>query len=145
MGDAEVPTNQMGQLRRPARALIGWMNPNQARLWLAGWRQDLAGNEEHVRKVERANTTVAARVAGLNQTNAVNPAPPELAAHVEALRTDPSGALYFNEGWEVATTDLSRICAIQPHVFTDQAAQRVAGIEGDNILALAAASLPITP
>src|SRR6266516_2707750 len=129
-------------LQRPARALIGWMNPNEARLTLAGRRTD-ADHPEHALCVEQARAAVAGRVPGLDQTNLVREAPVELREHLEALRQHPAGAPYFNEGWTVGLADLRTVCAIQPHVFVDHASQRVAEVDPGDLRSLASVSLPV--
>ncbi len=49
----------------------------------------------------------------------------------------------FNEGWDVALVDLSRVCAYQPYVNSDQAIERVEGIDGSDVTALASLTLPL--
>ncbi len=129
-------------LQRPARALIGWMNPNEARLTLAGRRAD-DHNPEHSIHVEQARAAVAARAPGLDQTDVIQDTPGELSAYVEALQHHPAVLPYFNEGARVALVDLTRVCAIQPNVFVDQAAQRVAEVDGHDWVSMASVSLPL--
>lgn len=129
------------QLQRPARALIGWMIPEEAAQWLAGPGQSVA--DEHREAVRRARATVASRPGGLDQADAISAMPAGLAEHREALRKNPASAPYFAEGWDVAIADLSRICAIQRHVLTDDATARVNDVDPGDVLSVASVALPI--
>jgi hypothetical protein len=142
-GENVPPINAVSQIQRPTRALIGWMTLDDAKLWLAGRRIDQQPREEHTQRAERARAAVASRPFGLDQSNLIGAAPENLAGHIEALRQHAAGASYFSEGWEVAIADLSRVCAVQPQVYTDQAAQRIAGVTASDVVSLASISLPI--
>src|SRR5438132_14025966 len=89
----ETMPGSLSGLQRPARALIGWMNPGEARLTLAGRRAD-GEHLEHGTRVEQARAAVVARVPGVDQTNLISEAPAELLDHVAALRQHPAGAPY---------------------------------------------------
>jgi hypothetical protein len=39
---------------------------------------------------------------------------------------------FVNEGWQVVIADLSKICALQPHINTDRAIQRLNGLQADD-------------
>jgi len=136
-------TKSVGQLQRRGRALIGWMNPDEARLSLAGRKVDQRDHQEYVQRVEQARAAVASRPPGIDQTNVVSVVPDALSDHVEALRQHQSSAPYFNEGWRVAVVDLSKVCAAQPSIFSDQAVERVVGVDEDSIVSLATVALPI--
>lgn len=129
------------QLQRPARALIGWIGFEEAARWLAGPGQQPTA--EHRERVEHAHGAVVARTAGVNYDNVISPAPAALAEHIAALRTNPASLIYFQEGWDVAVADLSRVRAIQRHVLTDDATERVAGADPGDILSIAAIALPL--
>jgi len=49
----------------------------------------------------------------------------------------------FAESWAVALVDLTRVCAFQPLVFSDQAVDRVKGIKPQDLSAIAGVSLPV--
>jgi hypothetical protein len=85
---------------------------------------------------------VAARAEGLDQEGAVFGAPPELAEHESALRERYPAM--FDEGWVVRMADLSKLCAFQPVVYTDQARERaaVAADKDGDVRQLAALTLP---
>jgi hypothetical protein len=129
------------QLQRPARALIGWMAPDEAAQWVAGPGQAIG--PDHRATVLRARAAVAVRAATVDQTNVITEAPTSLTEHREALRSNVASAPYFQEGWDVAMADLSRICAIQRHVLTDDATQRVAEVDGLDLTSIAAVALPL--
>src|SRR3989442_4304856 len=133
---------EMNKTMCPARALIGWMNEEQALLTLAGRRADQQVCPEHIQRAEQARKTVASRPAGVDQAHLVGPVPDDLVGHIETLRQHPASAPYFNEGWRVAIVDLSKVCAAQPSIFSDQAVERVVGVDADSIVSLATVSLP---
>jgi hypothetical protein len=73
----------------------------------------------------------------------ITPAPALLNEHIAALRNNAASVQFFQEGWAVAVADLSRVCAIQCHVLTDDAMQRVADVDTNDVRGIAALSLPI--
>jgi hypothetical protein len=85
---------------------------------------------------------VAARPEGIDQLDVVRePSGDDLHDHLERLRAG-AGAAYFDDGWRVALVDLPRVCAFQPSVFTDSAAERAAGVDPSDIAQLARVTLP---
>lgn len=110
---------------------------------LASNRFDAAPTAEHIELVKRAREGVAARVEGLDQDGLITERPAELDEHVNALRAVPSAMPLFNEGWDVALVDLTRVCAFQPLVFSDQAVERVQSVDGEDIKSIASLTLPL--
>jgi len=141
---AEEPPERPGvtQVRRPARALIGWMRSEvaQATLLAGSTEPDAAASVT----AERARRAVAARPEGIDQDGLVRPAPPELAGHICELQASQAAQPYHAEGWRVALVDLTRVVACQPFVVSDQATNRVAAIDPDDLAAVAALTLPTT-
>jgi hypothetical protein len=129
------------QLQRPARAVIGWMAAENGAQALAG--PGLPITTEHRDRAVAARAHVSARTAWTPQQNVISPAPESLNEHIIALRNNPASAQFFQEGWEVAVADLSQVCAIQGHVLTDDATQRVAAVDPGDIRDIAALSLPL--
>jgi hypothetical protein len=128
------------KLQRPTTALVGWMAFEEAAQWVAGQGQPIT--EEHRAVVQRAHELVAAR-GPAERTNPITAVPAALTEYVVALRANPASAMYFQEGWEVAIADLRRLRAMQPRVLTDDATERVAGVDPDDIQAIAAVALPL--
>jgi len=56
------------EVERPARALLGWMSPEEARLTLNGSWQDTGATTDQDQAAERARTAVAARPSGIDQS-----------------------------------------------------------------------------
>jgi hypothetical protein len=71
------------------------------------------------------------------------PAPTDLANHIEQLRQSGTAAAFFDEGWTIEVVDLRRVCAVQPNVFTEEAAQRSAGVDANDVTSIATVTLPI--
>jgi len=127
---------------RPARALLGWMQRDEAIKAQAGQRADIQ-LPEYEERASRARMAVAARPTGIDQTSLIREAPQELQEHIGALRQAPGAAQYFQQGWRVCVADLRMVCALQPTVFTDQAVERTLGVRPDDLTNIAAISLPI--
>ena len=115
---------QFTQDRRPARALIGWMRPQQAHA-LQGGTAGPDAAAQAVAATERARRAVAARQSSVDQEGIIHPAPAELSEHIHALQAHQAAQPMHAQGWKVALVDLTRVCACQPFVVTDQAAARV--------------------
>jgi hypothetical protein len=133
----------VGRLERPARALIGWMSTQQAELAMSGNRMNETLSPEYTARAQQARDAVASRAVGLNQDNLVANAPDTLHEHIAALQNTNIGATFFQEGWNVALVDLRKVCVVQPTVFTDHAQERAQGVDPDDIVSIAAVSLPL--
>jgi hypothetical protein len=131
------------QLERPARVPLGWLPSERGELFLASNQTGVELTETQRARVRDARDAVAARPAGIDQTDLVSALPPELADHVARLGMTPSGAGMRAEGWDIAMVDLERVVAFQPSVFTDTATQRVAGLDPDDLRSIAELTLPI--
>lgn len=131
------------QLLRPARALLGWLPDDRARLILVGNQQGIPPSDEQIERARAARAAVAARPADFDSSGVVTTAPPELDGHIATLRQHPVVAPLFNDGCQVSLVDLRRVCAVQPQVFTDSAEERVSSVDADDLLSIAAVSIPI--
>ncbi len=139
----EKPSNGSARIQRPARSLIGWLEPQQAQLILAGQRQDLAGTPEHIARASDARSAVLQREAGVAQAGVVIDTPVELADHTANLCASGAGKTMVDEGWTVRLIDLTKVCAVQPNIFTDHAEARVEGTVADDLSSLAWVTLPL--
>lgn len=128
---------------RAARALIGWMQPDEARLWLAGRRADSAHHAAFDEMAMRLRANVAARATFVPPSNVESALPEALAAHVAALQADPAVAKFLANGGRVAMVDLRTICAVQHHVLSASALERVASVAHGDPLCLAALTIPL--
>jgi hypothetical protein len=136
--DGEGPA----QLHRPARALVGWMQPEEASRILCGLRMDRQPTRKQIVHAERARAAVAVRPHADDRC-AVEKRTSGLDSYVADLRRNKIAAQYFVEGWDIGIGDLTRIRAFQPTVFVEQAAERVASVDAGDVRSLAAAALPI--
>ena len=145
---AEEPPERpsITQVRRPAQALIGWMRPEvaQAVLLAGSTEPDAAAAAAMSAAAERARRAVAARPEGIDQDGLVRAAPPELAEHIRGLQASQATQPYYAEGWRVALVDLTRVVACQPFTVSDQATNRVAAIDPEDLDSVAALTLPTT-
>jgi hypothetical protein len=136
------PPGEFVHITRGARALLGWMQPQEAEKVQAGGRTDVH-KPEYVERAARARSIVASRVPGLNQTNLITEPGADLQSYMTRLEQNPAAAQYFQQGWRVCLADLRRVCALQPSILVDQAIERTRGVAGDDLKAIAAISLPI--
>lgn len=138
---ANLPQPELAM--RPARALIGWMRPEDAHRFL---QSTLTGPAPApvISTAQRARHAVAGRPAGLDQDELITGGPPELAEHTRALQDSPAAQAHHREGWKVALVDLTRVCAFQPFVATDQALGRVQHVDKSDLASIAAVTLPLT-
>lgn len=130
---------QLDSATLPGRALIGWMHPNVAVAALGG---GAAPTSDVVQRVGQARQAVAGRPTVDGPVDAVVSDDPALAPVVDRLRGHPATQGHFSGGWAVRLVDLSRVCAYQPQVLTEHAAERVSGAAADDLEALGAITLP---
>src|ERR1700682_4019072 len=89
------------RLPRPARALIGWLEPNEAVLWLAGRHVGQHQSPDNLQRAAEARAAVQRRTPGISQGDIIAEAPLDIVGHVAALRASPVGAPVFAEGFRV--------------------------------------------
>ena len=104
---------------RPARALIGWMEPHEAALTLAGRREGDAGRPEHQQRAAQARTVAGSRLPSIETRGVVTEPPASFRDYLAAFAANPRTSPVLEEGFRVALIDLGRVCAAQPAVFTD--------------------------
>jgi hypothetical protein len=100
---------------RPARALLGWMEHEEAVLMQAGRRLDDPRNEEYELRARQARLVASTRLPDFNPRGAIKEAPQALRDYKE----DERWADLLASGWRIALVDLRRVCAMQPGVFID--------------------------
>ena len=132
-----------GFAQRRARALIGWLPVNDGALWLAGRQLNQQPNLQHVALCEAARQVVAARPAGVDQSGVVADLPTEVKGHVDTLRQDQVGGQILQEAGEPKLIDLSKVCAAQPQILTEDAVRRVAGLTAGDLVGLAQVTIPL--
>jgi len=124
--------------------LIGWIQARDVAEWVAEIPPGIAAHSEAIEHARRARIAVASRPPNGTQTNPTVAVPKTLDAHLEKLRQVPDYIAMLTQGFTVAVADLAELYALQPNVSIDQAAQRVATIDPDDLAALASLTLPIS-
>jgi hypothetical protein len=129
-------------LTRPARALIGWMAEAEALQQLNGRQMGVVPTAEQVERVRAAQSAVAQRPEGPNQSAALTTLPAEL---VEWER-EVQAALpeRFAAGSHLAWADLRVLVAMQPVVNVDPANERVNQVRPDDLVGIARIAVPVT-
>jgi hypothetical protein len=128
---------------RKGRGLLGWMPAVQAGAFLSGSRQDKEPDPSHLALANQAREVVGQRAAGIDQSNAFFELPSELVTHLKALEANPKSANIRAERGEPRLIDLTKICAAQPVIYTEDAVRRVKGIQSDDLVAIAQMTVPI--
>lgn len=144
LGVAQTTSQPAARVERPARALLGWMQPHEALLMLTGRRQDVAPTDEQRLLVERLRDGVARRATGIDQSGIEQPATAALTPYLADLEKDQAAAGLIASGCRVALIDLARVIAAQPLVHVDHADERVAAAQLGDIASIARVSLPTT-
>lgn len=141
--ESEKPPAATAQASRAARALIGWMKPDDAHRAMMSNRGDMAIDANQILAVQQAHSAVAARPEGVDQHGVLMDIGSDLDLHAAALRRTPAGAQMFAQGYRIAKVDLTRICGFQPTVFSDRAIERVAGVDPSSLTSMAEVTLPL--
>ncbi len=134
------PTN--GSTSRAARALIGWMSPAEAEGALALLAHNGGAPVDHAGRAQAAREAVAARPEFTPPAHAVHEPNDALVQYADALREQPGVTQFLGEGWEVAMVDVGPACPLHPIVFVEDHDERVSGADADDVVSLAAVSLP---
>jgi hypothetical protein len=129
---------------RQARVLVAWMGEPEARFALAGQTDDPLSAGQAA-SIASARASLRARPPGVDQEGLVRPLPASMAGHLTRLEASPQAEPYFAEGCVPALVDLSRVCVVQPKIFIEHAAERVADVSTDDVRSLAEVTLPLTP
>jgi hypothetical protein len=146
---AKVKPEATPQAKRPARVLLGWLSSQEAAL-MQGGREVQAGrrlqdiSEQQLARARRARDAVASRPPGVDQAGIVQGPPEALGDHVAELYQHPVAAQLLRDGWQPGLVDLSRVCATQAYVYTDDAVERTMGVSADDPAALAKVTLSPT-
>jgi hypothetical protein len=135
--------NALAQVTRPARALLGWMQQEEAQLMLAQRMVDLAGNQIHADRAASAQQTVAARPPLVEAPHVLDEPGPELTEHIANPIARPEYQPFVAEGWNVKIADLSRVIALQPIVFWDHARERTSTARAHDMTSLAEITIPV--
>src|SRR4051812_26177418 len=89
-------------IRRPGRALIGWMTPEAGAIALAGGDHSGAQRADLLQRVEEARAAVAGRDPGVSQDGIVDDTAPELEAIRLRLSAQPNTEAFRVENWDIA-------------------------------------------
>ncbi len=128
------------QITRKARAVLGWMTEESALHLMCSMRGDIEPTEEQRQRAAEARAAVAARAPEPleDDSEITQAAPEEVLAAFGANRVQAA----TEEGFQVRMVDLERVRALQTHVMTEAAIERVAGIDEDDLAGLTQLTLP---
>jgi hypothetical protein len=118
------------------------MSPGAAQAVLALLKDDAAAALDYAGQAQAAREAVAARSTFTASVDAVREPTEALARHEDDLRRQPGVAQFVGDGWRVAMVDVRRVTPLHPLVFVDSASDRVGTADADDIISLAAVSLP---
>jgi len=126
---------------RPARALIGWLDAEEAILTQAR-RQTQEVKPEYELRARQARVVAGARRFSVDPRSVVTEAPSALRAFKTEFEGHPRAELMMAEGWRVALVDLRGVVAMQPSVLTDT---QLPEVDAEDFAALAAVTLGMPP
>jgi hypothetical protein len=126
-----------------ARILLAWVSESQARAALADGSGAGQLTADQELRLASARAELMSRPAGVDQAELIRPLPAGMRGYVTRLQADPQAADYFADGFTAALVDLSRLCVFQPSVHLEQVAERVAGVNAEDVAALAEVTLPL--
>lgn len=133
----------LGQVTRPARILLGWLQPDEAHLMLAQRMAQSAIDQSHVDRAKVARETVAQRAPYSEEVQTLSDPGGELSDHINKFVGHPDYAAYQVEGWAIKIVDLSKVIALQPVVLWDHAVERTQAATPGDMPVLAGVTLPI--
>jgi hypothetical protein len=132
-----------GQITRPARVLLGWLEEQDGCMMLSGRNVATARSDAHLTRVSEARGAVSNRSTGLDQSGTISAPPDSLADHIAAVVATDSGKEMVAEGWTIQIADLRKVLAVQPAIHFDHARERTVGAKNDDLLSVATISLPL--
>lgn len=114
---------------RGARALIGWLDPADARAALTHRDDETRSDAELDGEIAQARAAVQRRPAGVDLYDSVGDAPATLHGTIQVLRAHPAVGRLFDAGWDIRLVDLTRCTPLQAYVFdsavVEEAVQQV--------------------
>ena len=121
-------------ITRPARALIGWIDPHQVDSLFAG--RDLPAYRQ---AAARARATVQARAPSVEQPEVLGPLPKDAREYVtEWMGRNLNAA---DGSWRGEMADLRQVFAAQPFTFTDHVRERLSDLDENDVVSLASVTL----
>jgi hypothetical protein len=121
------------------------MTTDAAVMFLNGNVVGIPAQLDQINAIEAARQAVTARDPFVVQGDVVEDVPEALGDHIQQLGGDTEAAAMLSQGWVVRMVDLTRVCGFQPTVFSDSAAERVSGLDGSDMAAVARVTLPFGP
>jgi hypothetical protein len=139
MSAAEPPDQQISAFLRPARALLGWLAPDQAhQLLTAASPGDTVSAEDALRA--RSTREFASCRTAVKQQNVVKAPPTGIGDYLAAFRQKAQN--FFDDGFKVCMVDLSQLYALQPTTFTDYWTHEVEALDRAETRSIAEITLP---
>ncbi len=140
---AVTASSEPSYARRKARTLIGWLSEQEGALWIAGRQMAQEADPEHIARCRAARAAVELRPEGHSQNNIFQPLPDTLTEHIASLRAAPRTAQILADAGEPRMVDLRLVCAAQPTIYVDDAANRVRDLVATDAPGIAAVTLPL--
>lgn len=125
------------------RALVAWLEDEEAARWLSGNEFQPSRDPRHRELVRRAKAVVAARPPYDSGSSPIAPCPAELEHHLGLLRTHPESAAIVAQLGDAVLIDLGQVVAAQKQILVDDAEKRLYGAAADDWQGLARITLPL--
>ncbi len=134
------PSPALDATFRPARALIGWMSPEEAESVLAVGH-DGGAPPRLLERARKARLHASMREEAAGASVAVGDPPSGIGDHLAAFR--PTASDLFSQGWRLCSVHLDQLVAVQQVTFADHYGESVAKLEIDDANAIARITLPL--
>src|SRR5947209_4174353 len=134
------PSPTIADSFRPARALVGWMAPDEAHAALAQGH-DGGVTDAITERARKARMVVSSRSPYDERGVVIGGPPVGLAEHFSAFRQTAQNL--FDEDWQLCEVDLTKTIALQPVTFRDHYAREIAAVATGDLLAIARIALPL--
>jgi hypothetical protein len=122
------------------RALLGWMNEDEATLALAGRRKDEASSPEHVEWARKKRLVAAARGSSTSRLGILKSLPRSLERYGATLVRTREGGDLAAAGFQPALVDLRGVCAMAPLARVDL---DLPDVDADDLVELARITLRV--
>jgi len=139
----KLPATRDHEGRVPGRALIGWLEEEEAARWLSGNEFQPARDPLHRELARRAKACVDARAPFRPGPLPCTPLAGAVEHHLGLLRTHPESAHPIAQLGEPMLVDLAGVVAAQKQILVADAQERVRAAVGADELGLARITLPL--
>lgn len=135
-----APITSTADAFRPARGLLGWLEPDAAHQLLVAGHAEATVDADVVSRATAARQAASSR-SPADQADVVSSWPTGIGDHLAQLRQ--IAKILFDEGWRPCSVDMARLYSLQPTTFADHVKEGVDVVDPDEKAELAGITLPL--